>query len=112
MERRPGAPSLARPSADSPTLVEPTIPPAPLRQLSRRLQPREVDELVAAYLADDIVNDLAQQFAVHRTTVMAHLARREAKRAETSTAMWDDDRLVAAAWLYTSGASLAQVGAR
>ena len=69
--------------------------------------------MVAAYLSGDTVNDLARQFGVHRTTVMAHLTRRETMRPETSTATnWDDDTLAAAARLYANGASLAQVGPR
>ncbi len=104
------SPPIAPLTPDSPTGIERTTPP-PTRQLRRQLQPAEVDELVAAYLAGDAVNDLAQQFGVHRTTVMAHLARREAKRPTTS-AKWDDDTLAAAARLYADGASLNDVGAR
>lgn len=66
--------------------------------------------MVAAYLAGDTVNDLAQQFRVHRTTVMAHLTRRNIERP-TMSANWDQDTLAAAARLYASGASLTNVGA-
>ena len=51
--------------------------------------------MVAAYLSGDTVNDLARQFGAHRTTVMAHLSRRNVKRPVTSTAKWDDDTLAA-----------------
>ncbi len=105
-------PALGQPTADSSAAVERTTPPTPRAQLPRRLQTIEVDEMVAAYLAGDTVNDLAQRFGVHRTTVMAHLTRRAAKRPEISTVKWDDETLVAAAHLYTSGASLSRVGER
>ncbi len=69
--------------------------------------------MVAAYLSGDTVNDLAQRFGVHRTTVMAHLTRRETTRPEASTTVkWDDETFCAAALLYAGGASLSQVGAR
>ncbi len=31
--------------------------------------------MVASYRSGDTVNDVAEQFSVHRTTVMAHLKR-------------------------------------
>ena len=68
--------------------------------------------MVAAYLLGHTVNDLARKFGVHRTTVLAHLTRREAKRPEAPLAKWDDDTLASAARLYGEGSSLSDVGER
>jgi DNA-directed RNA polymerase specialized sigma24 family protein len=77
--------------------------------VQHRLRATEVDEVVAAYLAGERVNDLAARFGVHRTTVMAHLARRGAKRP---TRDWDTGALGTAAALYNQGLSLAAVADR
>jgi DNA invertase Pin-like site-specific DNA recombinase len=42
----------------------------------RRLIPNRVDELIAAYGAGAPINELARAFAIHRTTVMAHIKHR------------------------------------
>ena len=99
-------PALVQPTADSPEHVERAIPTR--RRGPRRLRASEVDEMVAAYVFGDTVNDLAQRFGVHRTTVMAHLKRRETKRLATSKARWDDDSTRQPA--YTDGASVTQAG--
>jgi transposase len=84
--------------------------PAPSRT-QKRLRGVEVDELVAAYQTGDSIEGLAEHFGVHRTTVMAHLRRREVELRAAFTA-WDHDDLRAAAAHYASGASLASVAAR
>lgn len=70
----------------------------------------EVDELVAAYKAGDGLEELAERFGVHRTTVRAHLERGKIERRTASTA-WDHAALTAAAH-YASGESLAAVAVR
>ena len=70
-----------------------------------------MDELVAAYQTGDSVEELAEHFGVHRTTVIAHLGRRQVQLRSTFTT-WDHDALTAAVAYYASGASLATVAAR
>ena len=77
----------------------------------KRLRTAEVDELVAAYQTGDSVEELAKHFGVHRTTVIAHLGRRQVQLRSTFTT-WDHDALTAAVAYYASGASLATVAAR
>lgn len=67
--------------------------------------------MVASYRSGDTVNDVAEQFSVHRTTVMTHLKRRGRKRPEATATNYDDGTLAAAARLYANGAFLAEVGA-
>jgi hypothetical protein len=88
-----------------------TARPGPHRTQTR-LHTVEVDELVAAYRAGDGVEQLAERFGVHRSTVLAHLGRRQVQLRSTFTT-WDHDALTAAAAAYyASGASLATVAAR
>lgn len=68
-------------------------------------------QLIAAYTAGDSVEQLAERFGVHRTTVIAHLDRRKIERRTAPTA-WDHAALTAAAASYVSGESLAAVAAR
>ena len=67
--------------------------------------------MVAAYLAGDTVNDLARQFGVHQTTVMAHLWRREAKR-RTMSAKCDDETLGATLRVEESSLGAERVSSR
>lgn len=80
-------------------------------QVLKRLLTAEVDELVEGYRAGGRVDDLAQRFGVHRTTVMTHLRRRHITPRPILTA-WDQGALTVAADLYTNGQSLASVAAR
>lgn len=45
------------------------------RQVQIRLTKAEVDELVKARQGGALIKELAEQFGIHRTTVMAHLKR-------------------------------------
>jgi transposase-like protein len=96
-----------RPTARASTTAE---QPRPSRTQKRLLRV-EVDELIAAYKAGDGVEELAERFGVHRTTVRAHLDRRKIERRTVPTA-WDHDDLTAAEAIYASGESLASVAAR
>jgi DNA-binding MarR family transcriptional regulator len=48
-------------------------------QRQHRLKPEEIDELVHAYKAGELIKDLADRFSIHRSTVMAHLQRRDVR---------------------------------
>ena len=45
-------------------------------RVQKRLRTADIDELVAAYSAGVCVHLVAQRFALHRSTVMSHLRRR------------------------------------
>jgi DNA-binding CsgD family transcriptional regulator len=51
------------------------VPRTPKRH-PKQLSPDEVDEVVAAYQTGLTLNAVAVQFAIHRSTVAAHLQRR------------------------------------
>jgi hypothetical protein len=59
---------------------EPAAPPPRILQTQRRLSAEQVDQLVAAYQAGKTVRELASQFDLHRTTVLAHLERQGVSR--------------------------------
>lgn len=44
-------------------------------QVQHRLKPEEIDELVYAYQAGELIEDLAARFSIHRTTVIEHVKR-------------------------------------
>ena len=46
------------------------------RQKQTRLKPAQVDELVEARAAGATIMEIAEQYGIHRTTVMAHFQRR------------------------------------
>lgn len=50
-------------------------------QVQNRLSEAEIERLVSARSTGHTISDLAAEFAIHRTTVMAHL-----KRTKPSTA--------------------------
>jgi DNA-binding CsgD family transcriptional regulator len=79
-------------------------------QSQRRLKPTEIDQLLAAYTAGELVNDIAVRFGVSRTTVIGHVTRRGLPRR--SEPRWSATELQVAANLYSDGHSLAAVGAR
>ena len=74
------------------------------------LRPRdgEIDALIDAYHAGDMIMQLAERFSISRTAVMAHLDRRQVQRRRVAK-QWDDDTLAAAADAYSEGHSLAQI---
>lgn len=45
------------------------------KQRQHHLKPDEVSDLVWAYKAGELVEDLADRFSIHRTTVIEHVRR-------------------------------------
>jgi DNA-binding CsgD family transcriptional regulator len=78
-------------------------------QSQRRLKPAEIDQLLTAFTAGQLVNDIAARFGVSRTTVIGHVTRRGLPRRSDG---WSATDLRAAANLYADGHSLAAVGRR
>ena len=76
----------------------------------RRLSPTNIDDLIAAYRTGATINQLADKFGVHRTTVAAHLDRHGVPRHHDRTE-WDDGDLEHAAEMYAAGLSLADLAA-
>lgn len=78
--------------------------PAPVQN---RLNPEVVAKLVEVYRQGGGIDELAHQFEVHCTTVMAHLDRSGVERRRRGLALEQVDE---AAKLYGDGWSLARVG--
>jgi transposase-like protein len=77
------------------------------RQIQRRLQPEEVEELVAAYVAGATVLALAGKHSIHRTTVLALLEHHQVfRRGRVLT----PDHIHRAVSSYASGRSCASIG--
>jgi hypothetical protein len=79
------------------------------RGVARRLRPDEVAQLAAKYQEGATVNDLAERFKIHRTTVSAHLHLHGAQMRNRGMT---EQQTVEAARLYRQGWSLARIGAR
>jgi len=79
----------------------------PSRQIQRHLDADEVLSLLGAYAQGGTIDELAAGFAIHRTTVMAHLERNGAPRRTGAVTK----NINEATRLYEAGWSLAQVGA-
>jgi DNA-binding NarL/FixJ family response regulator len=77
-----------------------------LRQTQHRLSTDEVQRLIELYTHGELINDLAAQFHISRTTVMKHVERAGAPRRRNLIA----DRLDEAQQLYEQGWSLARIG--
>ena len=84
------------------------VPSAPRRR-QRRLEPERVKDLIAAYSGGVAVDELARQFAVHRSTVLDHLNRSNARRRYPAL---DEGGVKEAVQLYRSGVSLRGIGTR
>jgi hypothetical protein len=76
------------------------------RQVHTSLVAADIDRLIQRYLAGTPINDLANEFAIHRTTVMQHVQRSGVPRRQHVLA----DRVDEARHLYEQGWSLAQIG--
>ena len=70
-------------------------------------EPAADPQLLTAYTAGELVNDIAARFGVSRTTVIGHVTRRGLPRRSDGRSATD---LRAAANLYADGHSLATVG--
>ena len=78
-----------------------------LRQHHKRLDDREVEQLVAAYLAGSSVYKLAEQFDCHRETVSRRLKSRGVQMRHLTVTK---EQIDTAEHLYASGLPLAEVG--
>jgi len=79
--------------------------------IQQRLSPTDTDALIAAYQSGVTINELADQYGVHRSTVAATLDRHQVERRGAQTP-WTSGTLADAADFYASGLSLAAVAAR
>lgn len=75
-----------------------------------RLSPEQVAELVAARQAGVQIKDLAQQFEIHKTTVIAHLERAGVPGRRWAGKTLSPPQVQDAARLYESGLSLVAIG--
>jgi DNA-binding CsgD family transcriptional regulator len=80
-------------------------------QVQRRLGVSEVNKMVDRREAGETIEQLAERFGVHRTTVMAHLRRQGVPRQSRSRT-WSDSALLAEVDRYMKGASLADIAER
>ena len=92
-----------------PDQVRSVDPPRPVVRTVRRLSEDQIEDLVAGYCQGSSVNQLADRFGIHRTTVLGHLDRRKVPRRRNVTKLVGA-RLAEAIRLYESGLSLAAVG--
>jgi hypothetical protein len=86
--------------------------PRPQVRRSRQLTKDEVESLVAARLAGAEINQLADQFGVHRATVIKLLSRAGVPHRRRQGRSLSPDQLVAAGELYVSGVNLIEVAER
>jgi len=85
--------------------------PASPHRTQGRLRPPDIDALVDRYRAGDTINELADRFGINRTTVIAHLDRRDVERRAIAK-QWDHETLTSAARRYADGLSLADIAAQ
>jgi predicted HTH domain antitoxin len=76
------------------------------KQIHRRLQPHQVDEVVSRYLAGATLKELGEQYQVHRTTISELLDRRGVQRRYQPLSV---NQVADAVKLYESGLSLVRV---
>lgn len=77
-----------------------------LRQIQHRLSTDEVQRLIELYTQGELIDALAAQFHISRTTVMKHVERAGAPRRRNVLT----DRFDEARQLYDQGWSLARIG--
>ena len=82
------------------------IASVPSRQVQHRVSKSEIEQLVIIYQSGRTVNDLADDFQVNRTTVMAHLRRAGVPRRESKIG---DTQLSEVVECYFAGQTLVQV---
>jgi uncharacterized protein (DUF433 family) len=87
------------------------VPPVMLEPRRRvgRLTASDEQELVAAYQAGSKIDDLAQRFGFHRTTVMACLTREQVPRRQRGLESKDLSEVIR---LYGAGWSSARLAKR
>jgi DNA invertase Pin-like site-specific DNA recombinase len=74
-----------------------------LHQAQKRLDPEQIARLIADYEAGEPVNDLAEAYGLHRSTVLNHLKRQSVRRRRSRLTALDVEKIVG---LYTSGESV------
>lgn len=82
--------------------------PSPPSSRIRRLTSSEVDALVTAYLEGERIEDLADRYGIHRSTVMAKLRRAGVPKYSG----WSDDTTAEARRLYEAGLSITEISER
>lgn len=85
------------------------VAPVLSRQAQYRLSKSEIERLLIIYQSGRTVNDLAADFQVNRTTIMAHLRRAGVPRRESKIS---DSQLREVVECYLAGQTLVQVGDR
>ncbi len=81
----------------------------PPTQRQTRLTQSEIEMLIEDYRAGSTINALAEQYHIHRTTVMNHLRRNKVKTRRFHRGL-NGGQVRRAAERYTFGMSLAQLG--
>lgn len=79
------------------------------RRRQYRLSPEQVLDLITAYRSGVAVNELAERFSIHRSTVLDHLNRVGTLRRYSALS---DYQIEEAARLYRAGQSLRELGLR
>jgi hypothetical protein len=93
----------------NPALATDTTPsPQPLHQVQRRLSAADVDQICASYVAGSSIDNLAQDYGVHRTTIITHLDQHGVPRRRVVRKM-TDAQVTEAAAMYRNGHSLMTV---
>jgi uncharacterized protein (DUF433 family) len=77
-------------------------------QAQKRLDPEQVAELVAAFVDGEAIKQLATQYGINRTTVLAHLKRQGVRRRRTKLMPADIDRVIE---LYAASWTIEDIGA-
>lgn len=78
----------------------------------RRLSDIEIAELVATRTAGAQINELAEQFGIHRATVITHLERAGLPGRRWPGRTLTPEQIQAAGALYATGLNLIEVGER
>ena len=92
---------------DSPTVARSSRLPRP--PVQRRLNPSELEDVVARYQSGRTLADLAREFGIHRRTVADHLERLGIPR-RVNLPKLSPSEVKRAAIRYRAGESLANVG--
>lgn len=77
------------------------------RETPKRLSDDEAAQLVQAYRSGATVNQLAEHWGIHRTTVLEHLKRQDVPRRQSKI---EDERLPDLIAAYEAGVTLAGLG--
>jgi uncharacterized protein (DUF433 family) len=71
------------------------------------MDPIEIDDLVAAYEAGTSIKDLAAQFEINRSTILAHLAEQDISRRYPAL---NPEEVAEVCELYDRGLSSSEIG--